>query len=441
MTFNAALLEQKLAPYHDAGCFWVAYSGGCDSHALLHALGSIRTKIANEIKAVHINHGLSPFANEWERHCQDICEHLSVPYHAISVNVRADKTSPEEAARDARYAALAKLIKQDDVLLLAHHQDDQAETVLLQLLRGSGVKGLAAMPEQQTFHLGKLCRPLLDFTREELLSYALEAGLNWIDDPSNFDTDFDRNFLRHEVIPLLQTRWPALKKTLSRTAVHQAEADKLLTGLAQQDWLQIRNKEQLSVSALLELDDKRQRNVLRYWLASVCQLTLPDTVHLQRIMEEVLTAAEDALPEVIWKGGEVRRYQGQLYAQKSLVTVDKNLELEWPDLSQALPLGNTGLCLTAKAIEGKGLSQTKLGNRKVTVQYRQGGESCRPFGRGHTHPLKKLFQEWQIPPWLRNTVPLVFVDGELAAVVGYTTCQSFTATEGEPGWLIEQVNL
>ena len=436
MTFSPALLEQKLAQYHDAGCFWVAYSGGCDSHALLHALATIRAKIHNEIKAIHINHGLSPFAKEWELHCQDICSALSIPYQAVSVNVSVDKTSPEEAARHARYAAWAKMIKQNDVLLLAHHQDDQAETVLLQLLRGSGVKGLAAMPEQQTFHKGKLCRPLLDFSREELQSYALEAGLNWIDDPSNFDTDYDRNFLRHEVIPLLQTRWPALKKTLSRTAAHQAEADKLLTILAEQDWLQLHDNNQVNITALLTLDEKRQRNVLRYWLSSICRLTLPDTVHLQRIMNEVLTAAEDAAPEVVWKGGEVRRYQGLLYAQESPTKPVEYSKQFWLDINQPLMLPEAGFSLSAQSVLGEGLSKNKLENAEISIRFRQGGESCRPVGRGQTHQLKKLFQEWKIPPWLRSSVPLVYIGEELAQVVGYCLCETYAAAENEEGLVI-----
>lgn len=437
MSFTPELLKQLITPYNNATYLWVAYSGGSDSHVLLHAIASLRSQITPEIKAIHINHGLSPFANEWEQHCKVICENLSVPYTAIPVKVIPDKTSPEEAARHARYTEWAKLIKKNEVILLAHHQDDQAETVMLQLLRGAGVKGLAAMPEQQSFFHGTLSRPLLEFTREELLSYALEHGLNWIDDPSNFDTDFDRNFLRHEVIPLMQTRWPSLKKTLSRTATHQADAQKLLNVLAEQDWQQIKENKQIKTSELLKLDIKRQRNVLRYWLATVCDVSLPDTVHLQRILSEVLTAADDAVPEVIWKGGEVRRYQGLLYAQKMLLPVSNIGELSWLDLGQNLPLLDGGSALYAKAVIGAGLSQLKLKNSNITVKYRHGGETCRPIGRGQTHQLKKLFQEWQIPPWRRSTVPLIFVDEQLAQVVGYTLCEPFAAMEGEAGWLIE----
>jgi len=436
MSFNAALLKENITQYRNAKVLWVAYSGGCDSHVLLHSLVALRSEIKAEIKAIHINHGLSPFAPEWEEHCRDTCEQLAVPYIAISVNAKKKNSSPEEAARHARYSEWKKLLNKNEVILLAHHQDDQAETVLIQLLRGAGVKGLAAMPLQQYFSKGLLCRPLLTFLRKEIHSYAIEHKLNWIDDPSNFDTDFDRNFLRHDVVPLLETRWPSLKKVLSRTASHQADADQLLTELAFQDWHHVRENNQINISALVKLSDKRQRNVLRYWIADICELILPDTVHLQRILNEVLTAVVDAKPEVIWRGGEVRRYQGLLYAQEKLIEPQNDLMLLWPNIEMPLELNKNGLKLSAISSVGKGLSQEKLKNTKISLQFRQGGETCRPVGRGQTHQLKKLFQEWKIPPWQRVSVPLLYVDGQLAQVVGYCHCEPFAAIEGEPSWVI-----
>jgi tRNA(Ile)-lysidine synthase len=441
MSFTAALLNENIAQYSDANVLWVAYSGGCDSHALLHSLVTIRSEIKAEIKAIHINHGLSPLANEWEEHCRQICENLSVAYTAIKVDASSGNRSPEEAARNARYAEWKKLINKNEVILLAHHQDDQAETVLLQLLRGSGVKGLAAMPAKQTFSHGLLCRPMLNFLREEIVSYAVVHHLNWIDDPSNFDTDFDRNFLRHEVIPLLESRWPSLKKTLSRTATHTAEADSLLTELAKQDWSTVRNNNQIKINTLLELDEKRQRNVVRFWLASICKLTLPDTIHLQRILDEVLTAAEDAKPEVIWRGGEVRRYQGLLYAQDKLVEPDNDLEMPWLKLELPLVIHSIGVTISASSSAGAGLCKNTLKNSEIKLKFRQGGETCRPAGRGQTHQLKKLFQEWQVPPWMRASIPLIYVNDELAAVVGYGYCEPFAAIKGEESWVINTDSL
>lgn len=437
MSFTPEQFKQNIIALTDAPCIWIAYSGGCDSHVLLHTLVQLRSEISSVIKAIHINHGLSPLANVWEEHCRKICEDLSVPYTSISVNAKAKNASPEEAARHARYAEWKKLIQKDEVIMLAHHQDDQAETVLIQLMRGSGVKGLAAMPAKQIFSQGLLCRPMLNYLRKEIVGYAVDNNLNWIDDPSNFDTDFDRNFLRHDVVPLLETHWPSLKKTLSRTASHQAEADQLLTELAFQDWHHVHINNHINIPALLNFSAKRQRNVLRYWIANVCELILPDTVHLQRILDEVLTAAEDAKPEVIWRGGEVRRYQGLLYAQEKLIEPPENYNQAWPDMNTPLIVPNTNIRISAEVSEGMGLRIAKLKNAEISIRFRIGGETCRPAGRGQTHQLKKLFQEWKVPPWQRAMVPLVYVDGELAQVVGYCHCEPFAAVEGEPSWLID----
>lgn len=439
MSFSPEQLKLTLQPHFSASVLWVAYSGGCDSHALLHSLLALREEIHAEIKAVHINHALSPDADEWELHCQKTCEQLNVPYKAIKVDAKSHDSSPEEAARHARYAAWRQLIKKDEVILLAHHRDDQAETVLLQLMRGAGVKGLAAMPEQQKFAQGAMCRPLLSFTRASIQHYAEQQGLKWIDDPSNFDTDFDRNFLRHQVVPLLETRWPSLKKTLPRTAAHSAEADYLLSQLAAQDWLQVQDgpsARQVKIANLLKLEKKRQRNVIRYWLALVCQLRLPDTVHLQRIFDEVVPAADDAVPEVVWRGGEVRRYQGLLYAQEALPLMKSDEQYIWTNITQ--PLTFAGRCLTAQRCTGQGLSLEKLAGAEITLRFRQGGETCKPAGRGQTHHLKKLFQEWQVPPWLRTSVPLLYVNNELAAVVGYCYCDPFVANSNEASWSVSE---
>lgn len=440
MSFSPEQLKLNIHAISSAKVIWVAYSGGCDSHVLLHSLVALRSDITAEIKAIHINHGLSADADQWEAHCQQTCEQLNVPYRAVKVDARKQKSSPEEAARHARYAALRQLIKKDEVILLAHHQDDQAETLLLQLMRGAGVKGLAAMPVQQAFAQGELCRPMLGFSRQDIQHYAEQQQLSWIDDPSNFDTDFDRNFLRHQVVPLLETHWPSLNKTLSRTARHSAEADHLLSELAEQDWQRVQQGQdkqsaQIKISALLELDEKRQRNVLRYWIASVCHLRLPDTVHLQRILDEVITAADDAKPEVIWRGGEVRRYQGLLYAQEPFCEPESE-QYVWKNISQ--PLAFSGRRLFAKPSSGEGLSQAKLAGAEISLQFRQGGETCRPKGRGQTHQLKKLFQEWQVPPWQRASVPLLYVNNELAEVVGYCHCEPFAAVNDEASWLISE---
>ena len=434
MSFSPEQLEQQLGSALQAPCLWVAYSGGCDSHALLHAMYTLRAQHGFNLRAIHINHGLSPLADAWEDHCQQVCTQLDVPYTAIRVDARQKDRSPEQAAREARYAEWRRLLQQDEVLLLAHHQDDQVETLMLQLLRGAGVKGLAAMPAEQAFAAGRLRRPMLGCLREEIVGYASAQNLNWIDDPSNFDTDFDRNFLRHEVIPLVQTRWPGMKTTLARTAAHMGEANSLLDALAETDWAQVRLENTIIINELKQLSQVRQKNVLRYWIGEINGLLLPGTVQLQRILDEVLEAAEDAAPEVIWPGGEVRRFQGRLYVEP-LKQHDVDHCIPWPDLSRPLQLPS-GQVLRAESVIGRGLSQAKLRDARVEIRFRQGGERCRPAGRGQTHQLKKLFQEWEVPPWQRNRIPLIYVNGELAQVVGYCLCEPYAAAVTEPGWLI-----
>ena len=442
MSFDPAHLSQQLAQLPPARRYWVAYSGGCDSHVLLHALAQLRAQLGVTLHAVHVNHGLSKQADDWSHHCSEVCQKLDVPFVDISVNANASAgQSPEEAARLARYAALANVMEPGDGLLLAHHQDDQAETVMLQLLRGSGVRGLSAMPLHAPFGAGWLGRPLLVFSRASLGHYADSQGLEWIDDPSNFDTDFDRNFLRQDVLPRLKGRWPAADKTLARVAAHQAEAAELLGELAAQDYGHLQGEVEgtLSVVALRSLPVSRLRNVLRYWLNTIIGLPMPDARHLNRIIDEVLPAAADATPLVSWAGCEVRRFNERLYAFETVGIHRSDTIYAW-DLQQPVRLASLGCELQPAKNTGKGLRASLAGRDDITIRFRQGGERCRPAGRGHTHQLKKLFQEWQVPPWLRERVPLIYVGNEIAEVVGYCVCEPFQAHAQEAGILITEVH-
>ena len=285
MLFSPAQLLDQLAHLPPAQRYWVAYSGGCDSTVLLHALAALRDQLPVELHALHVNHNLHEAAPTWAAHCRAVCETLAIPLTEVNVDARAAKgESPEAAARAARYCIFTDVLKAGDGLLLAHHRDDQAETLLLQLLRGSGPRGLAAMPAHRPQGAGWLGRPLLSFSRQELCRYAEAEKLQWIDDPSNFDTDFDRNFLRQRVLPLLQERWPAAATTLGRAAEHQAEAAELLHQLAEEDWQLTAGPQAdtLQIDSLLRLTPDRQRNVLRYWINSVNTLPLPDRQRLRR---------------------------------------------------------------------------------------------------------------------------------------------------------------
>ncbi|HFC52901.1 MAG TPA: tRNA lysidine(34) synthetase TilS [Gammaproteobacteria bacterium] len=429
--FTPQRLLGALEQFPPARRYLVAYSGGLDSHVLLHSLALLRDRLAvQELHAVHVDHRLSPSAGEWSRHCTAICNGLDVPCHVLRVDARHAKgESPEAAARKARYEAIAAFLQESDGLLTAHHLDDQAETVLLQLLRGCGPRGLAAMPPWDRFGAGWHGRPLLGFSREDLRGYARSEKLRWIEDESNYDTGFERNFLRHEVIPLLRSHWPALGRTLSRTAMHSAEAAGLLDRLAAED-LAVEPDGGVSIVHLKRLDPGRQRNVLRYWIRR-SGLPLPDTAHLQRIIEEVLPAAADGAPRVAWPGAEIRRYRDRLYALTPLPEHDNSRILEW-DLAEPMPLPG-GAVVRARQVAGRGVKRQLCSEARVTVRFRQGGERCRPAGRGHTRSLKKLLQEHGVPPWHRERLPLIHLDGKLAAVAGLFVCEPFQARDEEPG--------
>lgn len=413
--------------------YWVGYSGGRDSSVLLHALAGLRPSLSDdsEIRVVHVDHGLNVHAGTWSQHCVEMCAALALPCQILRVNARARAgESPEAAARSARYQAITALMEEGDVLLTAHHQDDQAETLLLQLLRGAGPHGLAAMPAYTPLGAGWLARPLLDFTAAELADYAGHHQLSWVEDPSNIDTGFERNYLRHNIMPHLKQQWPAVSRTLSRAAAHAAEAASLLDALAESDMQQVHGPtpDTLSVSGLLMLDEARQRNVLRRWFKKL-KLSVPTTVHLQHIQHDILHAAVDSVSCVRWgstgyyEGAEARRYRNLVYAMAPLSAHDARATLPWK-IQDPLILPGIGT-LTARSMTDGAIDLSLLPAKPVTVRFRQGGERCRPVGRGHTHELRKLFQEQGIPPWQRDRLPLIFMGDELAAVANLWMCEPF----------------
>ncbi|WP_232020188.1 tRNA lysidine(34) synthetase TilS [Sulfuriflexus mobilis] len=433
---HTCLAARPLAAYPRR--FIIAYSGGLDSHCLLHLLSACRRQLAVSIEAVHVHHGLLDDADHWVEHCRQVCRQLDVPLTVLHVEARAAKgESPEAAARKARYAALQNIIvTEGDVLLTAQHRDDQAETLLLQLFRGSGSRGQAAMPRQRAFAAGEHWRPLLDVSRDELQEYAAQQQLNWVEDPSNQDSGFDRNYLRHEVMPVLQRRWPAITETLSRVASQQAENEALLEALAAQDMQGLlRTDHSLSLAGLGGLDAARQRNVLRLWLRGQ-GLTLPSRRKLLQVQADMLEAAQDRNPHLEWPGVELRRYRGRLYAMAPLQAVKADWCRDW-GLRGQVDLPWSAQLLSRKTV-GEGL-RADLGEtgQRIQLRLRHGGERCRPIGRGQHHSLKKLFQEAGIPPWQRQRMPLLFVGDELAAVPGLCVCEPFAAPKGGAGLWID----
>ena len=309
MTLSASFLSSKLADLEAVAGkpsrYLVAFSGGLDSTVLLHALAeSAVTTIA-----IYVDHGLQPDAADWDKHCRQVASDVGVDYRCLAVHVALDSgKGPEAAAREARYRALQAEMQPGDWLLSAHHHEDQAETLLLNLIRGSGPAGIAGIGELRRFAPGWLVRPLLEIERKSLRDYAESKKLAWVEDSSNEDRRFDRNFLRHDVLPLLSSRWPDIASRLNRSARHAREASHLLQELAAMDLAKLGGRaERLSVEALSNLSPARQKNLLRHALLRL-GLPIPGEVKIQRILGEVLPAREDAQPLVRWPGGEVRRF-------------------------------------------------------------------------------------------------------------------------------------
>lgn len=394
---------------------WVALSGGLDSCLLLFLAVQAAHHHPRPVHALHVNHGLQPAAVDFEHHCRTLCSRLGVPLFVERVQVEASGQGVEAAAREARYAAFARRVKPGETLWLAQHGDDQAETLLLAALRGSGVRGLAGMPGARDWRERRLVRPLLAFTRAELEDAARRLALTWVEDPSNRDTGLDRNFLRHDILPRLTQRWPEAAQSLARSAAQAGEADGLLDELAALDLAAAGGvPARLALAALRALSPARQRLLIRY----ACQrlgLPTPPAARLAALLAQ-LDARDDARVHIMWPGGEARRWRGALYLQAPQVELAEDWWMEWdgqPGL--ATPLGRIDCHLTPVA-------GGPAGALRVTL--RRGGESLRVAGRGR-RDIKRLLQEAGVPPWQRSQQLLVWQGETLVAVLGVAVAEGW----------------
>lgn len=421
---------QRHLPASASGQLCVAFSGGLDSTILLHALAiALRDEPQYQLRAVHIDHQLHEHSPDWQRHCAQFARSAGVSFVSERVRVAIDSHEGVEAsARAVRYEALRDRLEPGEALLTAHHADDQLETVLLALLRSAGVNGLSAMPVCQPLGRGWHLRPLLDFTRSELEEWGRAQQLAWITDPSNDNRHFNRNYLRHEVIPGLRRRWPGVAHSAVRSAGHLAEAAGLLDALAVVDLADATVGPCLRADVLASLQQPRRRNLLRYWLRTRGARP-PSTRKLLALEHDMLAAQEDRLPCVDWDGFEVRRYRGLLYGGPQLLPgAAPEFSQDW-DWGAALELPDDLGLLQAQTDLGAGLARSKL-PRHLQVSFRHGGEELRPAGQLHHRKLKKLLQDADILPWWRNRLPLIHVGNELAAVGDLWTAEEFAAREG-----------
>jgi tRNA(Ile)-lysidine synthase len=421
VTFSPAILASRFTQLEEfAGKparYVIAFSGGLDSTVLAHALAHLKHHdegfAGREILAIHIDHGLQPGSAGWGEQCREMAAALKIEFRSVSVTVQMESgKGPEAAARDARYSALHRELGKDDWLLSAHHREDQAETLLLNLIRGSGPAGVAGIGSARRFGPGWLMRPMLDVNRADIKQYANDKGLSWVEDPSNRDRRFDRNFLRHDILPRLKSRWPDIAARLQRSAGHAGEASQLLVELAEIDVTALGSRtDRLPIDALLNLSAARQRNVIRYALRDQ-GLSTPTAMQLERIMSEVIPARVDAQPLVTWPGASVRRYRNGLYLlPENLAEAIEFCQLEGDEIELG---GGLGVLKFQPGAE-PGLSEALIGSG-LSVRPRVGGERFLPYGQSHTRELKKLLQEEGIVPWMRDRLPLLYSGDRLVAV-------------------------
>lgn len=427
---NSALIPWKQA-IAESPRILVGLSGGMDSMLLLTLLNEQIE--SNRLLAVHINHGLSDNSDYWQKFVENYCKKIGVNLYSEKIELVVSGEGIEGAARNARYAVFEKLLKQDELLFLAHHADDQVETVIYRLLRGSGSKGLSGMPESRILGNGRLIRPLLDYSKQALQREAVDRKLKWIEDESNLDDRFDRNFIRNKLVPAIAQRWPEYSQSVMHSASLSNQADQLSQELATLDLKCLDVKKEragwsISLDLFTALSNLRQRNILRYW-SCLNDFSAPSSKIINEILSSIVGARMDASPEVVWQSQCWTRFQSRLYLlrhqSKQMHHADS---IQW-DMKNPLVLAD-GSQLNTQPSTGGGL---RVIPEPIEIRYRQGGERCKPNGRDCSSSLKKLLLEYQLPPWLRDRVPLFYVKDQLVAVGDLWVCEGWSAKPKESG--------
>ncbi len=408
-------LQLTLQQFPQTKRWYVAFSGGLDSSVLLHLSAQVLQK--EQLSAVHINHQLQTHSDDWALHCSNFCQQLGIPLFTEKVTVCAEGEGIEGAARQARYEVFANLLGPNDGLLMAHHQDDQAETFLLRLARGSGVKGLASIPQQRMLGKGRLIRPLLNNSRAELEAYAQQYQLSWINDPSNRSIAFDRNYIRQEIMPLLANRWPEFTQQVARSAALCGQSQKLNEELAEIDLRSCATTtiagQGLMLDRLSVLSESRQVNVFRYWLSESVNF-LPNEKLISAWLTQFYSAAQDAQPHIVWESVGLRRFQQVVYKASEgspatgrfLLNLNDRVETPWGYL-KVLPKVGCGVRYRA--------------DQRLSITFDIKTVSSRFYlaGRTGSRSLKKIYQEFNVPYWLRSQLPILLIDEQPAAFLGF----------------------
>ena len=411
MNDSAHILTQLSSGLESLGCsdndkIWVGYSGGLDSTVLLHAAAKI---LGDRVIAIHVNHQLSDNSNTWESHCIEVARRLGVRIVVDRINVTADGKGLEAEARKMRYETYEKHIEPGRILLLGHHLNDQVETFFLRMLRGAGVDGLTGISVQRWHKRVLIFRPLLDFHKFDLKMYAETNGLCWVDDESNQDEQFDRNYLRHSIFPVVERRWPGFVKKIAQAQEWLRESEHLLIAYAKEDLVYLDEQSEkvgksICLNRFQQLSKVRQKHVLRTWVknAGYSQISARQ---LEQV-DELIYAKVDARPEILWGKAALTRFQQRLFLLPRLDSPSQDC-IRVSNRVTTLPNGFELIVPESWLME------------KVQIRFRSAGLRCHPNDREHSQSLKKLLQEYSVPPWLRNQVPLIYVNDELVAVGDY----------------------
>lgn len=423
-------INKQLAGYRK---LLVGFSGGLDSSVLLHLLTRLRTGQRPDliIRAIHIHHGINPQANDWVEHCQYQCQQWQVPLEIVPVQLNTRKNGIEAAARAARYHAFSTHLTDKEVLLTAQHQDDQCETFLLALKRGSGPTGLSAMASKMAFAQSQLLRPLLSCSRQNLMDYAQRHQIQWVEDESNQDRRFDRNFLRQEIIPLLNQRWPHFSQTVTRSASLCAEQEQLLDELLTATLDQWQHTDgSLTTDGLITMSEVKRNAVLRRWL-SRHHVRMPSRDQLQRLWHEVVLARIDANPCLQLGQHQVRRFRQRLYLSSSQQINITSQCLHWCVSEDLLLPANLGVLRLTNA-DGQQIRAARP-NESVKIRFGLQGK-VKIVGRDRSRESKKLWQELGVPPLMRNQIPLLYFNEQLIAACDFFVTAEGQAKQGERCW-------
>ena len=435
MDFNENLNELITNEIASLGVtrFTIALSGGLDSMVLLDLLSKAK-RSSDVIKAIHINHNLHESSKEWVDFAKDACKKYKLPLIIESINPKQEGFGLEADAREQRYKKFKEIILDNECLLTAHHLDDQIETTLFRIFRGTGLDGLRSIRKKAKFGKGLLCRPLINIPREAIEQYAKLNDIKWIEDPSNNNIYFDRNYLRNNIVPSIKKRWPNAQKTITRLSSLAENNQKLLHELAKEDIGEIEKFNVLDIGILSNKSSLRINNIFRFMIVKN-KMGIPSLKVLESGIETLINAKSDS-PIITWDGFSIRRYKNTLYFFNPDLKQDeiRPLKMKW-FIDETINLGGNRGSIQARFIKGQGIALNKC-PKSLEIKYRKGGEQIKPSGHKITKSLKNLFQENNVLPWVRDQIPLVYLDEDLISVGDLWFNQDYKAKEQEDGFLI-----